>query len=614
MARSQENSFISIDTPLGSDVLLLDSLTGQEAISGLFSFQLELLSEERNIEFDKIVGQRVCIKFADSGSGSQCRYLSGIVSRFAQRGYDVRYAYYQAEVVPWLWLLTRSGDCRIFQEMTAPEIVKQIFRDRGMTDFRDALTRQYPKLQYCVQYRERDYDFVSRLLAAHGIAYFFEHQKNKHTLVLADSPSAHKPCPGQARAKLRADLRRIDPEQDPGVIASFAIEQTLHTGKCSLADYDFERPSQSLFAAAPTLSEVASNRRLEVYDYPGAYATLGQGEHVARLHMEQVESTRLLATGSSNCQAFSAGFRFQLLEHPRADSNQSYLLTRVIHKAIGRSELAQGAERYDNTFVCVPADVPYRPPPPGRKPIVEGPQTAVVVGKSGEEIYTDSHLRVKVQFHWDRCGSFDEKSSCWVRCAQPWAGKGYGVTFIPRIGQEVVVDFLEGDPDRPLIIGSVYNATEIPPNPLPDQRTRSGIKTGSSRGGGGYNELRFEDKKGGEQVFLHAEKDLDARIKNDRREWIGNDAHLIVKGSRSEEVDKDFYVKAGQKIVIEAGAELTLCAQGNFIKLDGGGIYIKGKTVYINTDGAEAGTIPAPPKEADAEGKPGTVEPPPRRS
>jgi len=440
MAYTQENRLIAIDTPLGEDALLLQGFTGQEGISRLFSFDLDLLSEESSIPFDQIVGQKVTltITLADGDK----RYLNGFVSRFAQSGSDERFTYYRAEVVPWLWFLTRTTDCRIFQNMTVPDIIMKIFKDLGFSDFKTVLQGNFEPRDYCVQYRETDFAFVSRLMEEYGIFYFFEHGQDKHTLVLANSPSAHQPCPGQPEARCDFTAGAMLEED---IISSCQMEQELRPGKYALTDYNFETPSTSLAVNVSTTVNVGSNGKYEIYDFPGEYLKKAQGEQLVKIRMEEEEAPHVVVSGASTCRAFTPGYRFDLAGHYSHQMDRCYVLTEVQHVAsMGESYSgagADGGESYSNHFTCIPDDVPFRPSRMTPKPTVQGPQTAIVVGRAGEEIYTDKYGRVKVQFHWDREGKRDENSSCWIRVAQMWAGKGWGSVSTPRIGHEVIVDF-----------------------------------------------------------------------------------------------------------------------------------------------------------------------------
>jgi type VI secretion system secreted protein VgrG len=657
VAYTQDNRLISIDSPLGKDVLLLQGFTGREGISHLFSFHLDLASEKDSISFKSIIGQKVTIRVTQADNTP--RYFNGLVSRFAQSGSDERFTHYQMEVVPWLWFLTRVADCRIFQEKTIPKIIEEVFKSRGFTDYKLSLTASYDQREYCVQYRETDFNFVSRLMEQYGIFYFFEHENGKHTMVLADSASAHHPCPKQATAHYGLSAGSITAED---VVTGWQMEQELRTGKYALNDYNFETPSTSLLAEEPSLVKVGGNTKFEIYDYPGEYLNHSQGQTMAGVRMQEEEAGHLVITGSSVCRAFTSGHKFTLADHYRKDANAPYVLTEIQHVATVGSSYSLGdhgsGEHYSNHFTCIPADTPFRPARITPKPFVQGPQTALVVGKSGEEIWVDKYGRIKVQFYWDRQGKKDEKSSCWIRVSQPWAGKNWGGMWIPRMGQEVVVDFLEGDPDRPLITGRVYNADETVPYKLPDHQTVSTLKSRSSKGGGAdnYNEIRFEDKKGSEQVFINAEKDMDFRVENDSREYVKNDRHLIVhnnqqelveadkhshvKGKHVEAVDGDqsltvkgdqkiqisggqslqvgqsmnekvgqtwakeagqtVHIKAGMTLILEAGMQLSLKGPGGFVDIGPSGVSIQGTMVLINSGGAAGSGPGASPQSPES--------------
>lgn len=548
---SQTERLLRLSTPLGRDVLLLRSFTGREAISELFCFQLDLLSENQSINFDDIVGKNVtfAVTLAD---GENFRYFNGYVSRFAQLPGIGRLARYQAEVVPHLWFLTRTTDCRIYQNLSVPDIIRDVLERHGIQDFEFKLQASYPRREYCVQYRETSYNFIQRLMEQEGIYYFFRHEDGKHTLVLGDSPSAHPPCPHQEKA-------RYEPAAGPGFAApedyvtSWRLQHELRPGRCTVTDFNFETPATSLLASLESKIQQGGNTRLELYDFPGEYLRRDEGEREARLRIEREECAHVLIQGASFCRAFTPGFRFELYDHGRKDQNRAYVITSVTHNAVeGAYYSGVGGPQeasYDNIFTALPLDVPFRPPRVTPKPVVHGSQTAIVVGPSGEEIYTDKYGRVKVQFHWDRLGKHDEKSSCWIRVSQPWAGKGWGGIWIPRIGQEVIVDFLEGDPDRPIITGRVYNAAQMPPYDLPAQQTRSGFRSRSTKGGGtqNYNEIRFEDKKGAEEILIHAERNLTVTVENDETRTIygsrvtgikKDDTLTISEGNRKETLEQ----------------------------------------------------------------------------
>lgn len=557
MPHTQETRLIGIETPLGKDILLLRGFSGQEGISRLSNFDLDLLSHDPDIKFEDIIGKRVTLRVT-LGSDKK-RYFNGFISRFMQTGSDRGLANYRATMVPWLWFLTRTSDCRIFQKKTIPDIIEQIFKDLGFTDYKLQLQGSFEPRDYCVQYRETDFNFVSRLMEQYGLLYFFEHEKGKHTLVIANDPSAHQPCPEQKEAKWEAQGSGALAED---VITSWQWEQTLRPGKYAVTDYNFETPSTSLDAEMKTTIEVGGNSKFEIYDYPGEYTKKNEGDTIAKLRMEEEETQYFVVSGTSSCRAFTSGYRFDLKDYVRKDMNRAYLLTSVQHVAtvggtyttttVGKDESA-----YTNSFICIPHKVPFRPPQATPKPIIQGVQTAVVVGKAGEEIWTDNYGRVKVQFHWDREGKYDENSSCWTRVSQNWAGKQWGAMFLPRIGQEVIVEFVEGDPDRPIITGRVYNAEQMPPYPLPGEQTKSTIKSNSSKGGGGSNELRFEDKKGGEEIYLHGQKDWNIVIENDKSQSVGHDETLSVGNNRTKTVGVDQSETIGSNKTIKVGSNHT---------------------------------------------------------
>jgi type VI secretion system secreted protein VgrG len=587
VAISQKGRLLSLEVPsLGTDILLPTGLVGHESLSSLFSIDLELISDKPGqVVLSKLLGQTatVSIELADRSQ----RYLNGVISLCMQTGRDVggdaRFTRYKAQLVPWLWLLNRTADCRIFQDMTAPEILQKVFSDLGFRDFRLALTQGYTKRDYCAQYRESDFNFVSRLMEQEGIFYFFEHQKGKHTLVLGDSSQAHQPCPKQNQARYVPEGGIGDKED---TVAAWHEQQELRAGKYTLRDHHFEMPGKTLEASTPTTVKVAGNDKLEIYDYPGEYAErfnkpeqrLGsvepEGRKIVKVRMEEEETPHVVVNGSSDCRSFAAGTKFNLQSPPPGVTAGPFVLISVQHTATQKGDFLSGQNAvasYSNRFSCLPLAVPYRPRRLAKKPVMQGPQTAVVVGRNGEEIDCDKYGRVKVQFFWDRQGKKDENSSCFVRVATPWAGKQWGMIQIPRIGQEVIVSFLEGDPDQPIITGSVYNSENMPPYPLPSQNTRSGVKTRSTKGGGAdnCNELRFEDKMGQEEVLLHAERNLTTEVEKDESRTVGNnrttsitgDDKLNVQGSRTSQISLADKVSA-MSVEMDAQTTLTCSADG----------------------------------------------------
>jgi len=561
---TQDHRLMAFDSPLGKDVLLLQELTGYEGISRLFSYDLNLLApENHSISFQDIVGKKVSITL-HLPDGTP-RYISGYVSRFTQGGIDERmFTHYHAEVVPWLWFLTRQSDCRIFQNMKVGDILTKVFNPLGdFKEFRLSLQGSYDPLEYCVQYRETTFNFVSRLMEEFGIFYYFDHStQGEHTMVICDQSSTLPPCLSSP-VSYETEVGGL---ADPEVIYSWQVGQEVRTGKYTVTDYNFITPSTNLLANNPTVVSLAASQGLELFDYPGPHKTIDEGEAVAKLRMQEEEAPHMVISGAGNCRGLVSGYSFDLQNHYRSDQNAKYVATEVRHFASAGQTYttagAQAGETYSNHLVCIPASVAYRPARVTPKPFVQGPQPALVVGKAGEEIWVDQYGRVIVQFYWDRQGQKNENSSCWIRTSQPWAGDSWGAIWIPRIGQEVLVSFLEGDPDRPIITGRVYNANQMPPYELPKYQTRSTFMSRSSKGGGAanYNELRFEDLEGKEQIFMNAEMDMDLRVENDSREFIGANRHLIVKTNQQEliQTDKHLHVKGNHLEKIDGNMSLQV--------------------------------------------------------
>ena len=564
MARfSQEGRPFKVDTPLGADVLLLQRFHGDEGVSIPFHFTLELLSENDAVDPAALLRKPVVLTVSRPDGE---RKIHGLVRRFTQMGQRDDLTMYTAEVVPWLWFLALSQDSKIFQNKSVLDIVQEVFDGLGYADYEIRCSNTYAPREYCVQYRETHFNFVSRLLEEEGICYFFEHSEDKHLLVLADMNATCVPCPDQDTVRMATDET---PSQGEDVVTSLALESVVHIGKVTLRDYDFTRPSLSLETS------VSGEEGEEVYTYPGQYIDLGEGERYAQLLLEEGECGGQVVRGAGNCRAFVSGYTYTLTEHYRDDANQEYLLLHVSHRAEAGDYRSWDTAPFDyrNTFVCIPTSTPYRPPRRARKPLIHGSQTALVVGPSGEEIFTDEYGRVKLQFHWDRLGGKNENSSCWVRVSYPWAGKNWGGIHIPRMGQEVIVEFLEGDPDRPIITGRVYNAEQTVPYGLPANRTQSGVKSRSSLGGGteDFNEIRMEDKKGSEQLYIHAQKDKQVVVENDRAESVGHDETIDIGNDRTEtvgnnetisiEVDRTENVGSNESITI--GKDRTESVGGN---------------------------------------------------
>ena len=542
MAFTQTSQYLSITTPLGTDKLLIRSMHGEERLSGLFHFFVEAVSEEKALDFATIVGKSATVKMA-LADGSTTRYVNGIVGRFVQAGSDARFFTYFLELHPWFWLMSMMVDCRIWQNKSVIDIVTGLFGELGFTDYKNSTTGTYAALEYCVQYNESAFAFVSRLLEDAGIFYYFEHADGKHTLVLADASSAFTDCPGAATV----DYASYGTWEQQNIVTSAAIEQAVIPGKYAVDDFGFETPSTDLLGSSDSTKATNGTAR-RIYEYPGGFVKKDAADAKAKLRMEEREVPNKTLRGTSYCKAWYPGAKSTLAKHYRDDANAAYAIARVSHNATPDS--------YSNSFEAFPADLTYRPPRSTRKPVIPGTQTAIVVGKSGEEIWTDKYGRIKVQFHWDQKGTCDENSSCWIRVAQGWAGKSWGQMFLPRIGQEVVVSFLEGDPDRPLITGSVYNAEQTVPYTLPTDQTKSTIKSNVSKGGGGYNEFRFEDKKDSEEVYLQAQKDLNTIVKN-------NEMHKIGTNNADGKGDQTIDVYNNRGITVQKGNNKLQVKEGN---------------------------------------------------
>lgn len=574
---SQANRLLAVTTPLGTDVLLLQQFTGTEAISGLFRFELELLADSSTtIAFDRILGQSVTVSLMMPG-GSK-RYFNGIVSRFtegrripsAQGGGT--FTVYRAEVVPQFWTLTRKHQSRIFQQMAVPDILKQVLQGLNVSY---QFQGNYLPRDYCVQYRETDFDFASRLMEEEGIFYFFTHSDGSHQMVIADTPQSHPDVSGPTTLNYESVEGGTRTEDR---VHQWEKSQILRSGKYRLWDQCFELPGKNLEAVKPTLEsvevgtvshklKVGGNDQFEIYDYPGRYAQRFDGvspsggdrasdvqnifkdnERTVGIRMQQETVASMLLDGASTCRQLSSGCKFTLDKH--FDGNGAYVLTRVEHSASAGDAYTLGhgdGVPYTNTFQCIPAALPFRPEQITPRPRIDGPQTAVVVGSSGDEIFTDKYGRIKVQFPWDRQGQNNADSSCWIRVATPWAGTQWGIVHIPRVGQEVVVAFEEGDPDRPIVIGSVYNAQDMPPYTLPDNMTQSGYLSRSSKSGSTetFNQLRFEDKKGSEEVYFHAEKDFNRVVENNDTLKVGFD--------KKDKGDQTIQVFNNQSLTVGAG-------------------------------------------------------------
>jgi type VI secretion system secreted protein VgrG len=617
-----------------------------EELSKPFSVQLSLATE-KDIQLDAMIGKEGVLQ-VDDGDG---RCFHGIINEFRQAERKGRFYLYRVRLVPSLWLLSLRRDCRIFQNLSTPDIIKRvltsanIFLDRVIFRLRGS----YAPREYCVQYRETDFHFISRLLEEEGIFYFFGHDPEKHLLIFGDDNEVCRPILGESTVPYHPSDGLV---ADEGFVNRFEPVRRLHTDKVTLTDYNYLKPSVDL-----TCNQTAKDGlALGNFDCPGGFLNTDLGNRRARIRLEEAAMLRHHAKGHGSCPRLTAGHFFTLTEHDRPELDGKYLLVQVRHRGqqpqvLGEHSADGHGSVYGNDLVAVPAGIAFRPPRKCSKVRMTGIQSAIVMGPKSEEIYTDKYGRVKVKFYWDHASEdngakiADEQRTCWIRVVQSAAGPGWGTLFLPRVGHEVIVDFLEGDPDRPIITGQVYHGDHRPPYDLPGEKTKSAIKTNSTPHGGGFNEIRFEDKKDNEQLFMHAQKNFDLRVLNDRAGWIGHenhlmiikdhleqiggDQHLTVSGDRNVKVGgtvclesgsdlqtkvggkhgvdagMEVYLKAGMKIIIEAGTQVSLKAGGSFVDIGPAGVTLQGAMVNINSGGsAGSGSgvsveTPKAPREAD---------------
>ncbi len=535
MGKTQTQRAVSIKTPLGPDKLLVQRMRVSEQLGRLFQIDLVLASDEPGIDGKDLIGHDVTLTLDLDDTGETTRYFHGYVSRFAMTDAAGQVPQSAMTVVPQIWFMGKASDCRIWQSMKVPDIVQGLIQEFGFSEFKLGLYETYPEREYCVQYRETALNYVSRLMEEEGIYYFFEHSDGGHTMVLADSPSAHDNVATLA-------FNKSPNQKDTDTVLEWHVEQEAQTGKYTLNDYDFEMPSKTLLNTAESpLPHAMADKELR--DYPGGYTAKDDPTHYTKTRLEEMQARYTTASGTTNFRGLSAGSIFTLTDHPVDSMNADWLVTSVTLDAAADDYTTGAAEEghFQCSFRAIPARVTYRPPRITPEPLISSVQTALVVGPAGDEIYTDKYGRIKVQFFWDRLGKKDAKSSCWIRVAQLWAGKQWGMIVIPRIGMEVVVQFEDGDPDCPLVTGCVYNAEEMPPYGLPANMTQTGLKSRSSKGGSpaNFNEIRMEDKKGSEQLYIHAEKNEDIVVENDKTENVGHDETISIGHDRTETVGHD---------------------------------------------------------------------------
>ncbi|HFQ7630000.1 TPA: type VI secretion system tip protein VgrG, partial [Pseudomonas aeruginosa] len=622
------------------------SFSGREAISQPFAFDLELVGERPVPDFESLLHKPAFLTLGPAGNG-----IHGLVRSAGQGDSGKRLTRYRITLVPQLAYLAQRTNQRIFQHLTVPQIVGRVLEEHGILAdaYRFQLGTRYPEREYCVQYDESDLQFVQRLCCEEGIHFHFQHSATAHLLVFGDDQTVFP------------RLAPVAYQQDSGLVADrpavkrFGVRLETRTSRVTRRDYDFEKPRLTLESAA----RGEARPDLEDYDYPGRFVDRERGKHLARRALERQRSDYRLAEGRSDQPLLLSGHFLPLAAHPQAGWNDLWLLTEVIHEGRQPQVLEESIvsdvsaspddfrQGYRNRFQATPWEAFFRPPPTPPKSRILGTQSAVVTGPKGEEIHCDRYGRVKVQFHWDREGQADDSSSCWLRVASGWAGKNYGAIAIPRVGMEVLVTFLEGDPDQPLVTGCLFHREHPVPYELPAHKTRSVFKSLSSPGGGGYNELRIEDRKGQEQIFVHAQRDWDENIEHDQKIRVGhqrhdtveansysefkaeehrtthaerkvevrasdhltvaNDQHLKIASGQFVEAGQEIHLSSGLKVVLEAGAELTLKGGGSFLKLDASGVTLSGANVRVNSGGSPgsgsgaAPLLPGPLRQADSD-------------
>ena len=586
--------------PPGNLKLKFDGLQGRETLGHPFFYKLAMSAGEWKGDVLKLVGSTATIKFvgqtatsgtedgaAEKQADKQDRFVNGIVTRVMSEGLARGSYHYTIELRPWIWLLTQVEDCKIFQKLSAFDIITKVFRDAGFSDFQDKRQNAAGSavLEYCVQYCETTFAFVTRLMEEFGIYYYFVHDQSAHKLVFSDDPNSHTELP--AAIDFKFDLTETRVVED--AIWDWSSDFSLHSGKYMVRDYNFETPAADLTAKSIKKAD-HPHSTFEIYEYPGPYEETGLGQKIADVRMQAIASDRAIFNAKSNSRKLHSGWKFRLDKHTDKEMNKSYLVVSTeISAGIGEGmstteDEGEKRDTYRVTMQAIEGTVPFRLHRRTKRPMIRGPQTAKVVGPAGEEIYTDQYGRVKVKFHWDRADSSDEERTCWIRVSQPWGGVNWGTMVIPRVGMEVVVEFLEGNPDRPLITGIVYNATQTVPYPLPGSKTQSGFKTSSSPGGSGFNELRFEDKAGSEEVFFQAQKDFMKKVLNNETIEITKDTTTTVKeGNQSVTIstgNHSLTVSAG-KSDMNAATSITLTSGGSSIKISPTGVEISGPTIKL---------------------------------
>jgi len=558
--------------------IAVEHFSAEEKISSPFSVSLNLVSKDE-ISFNEVIKKEALLTIAGK---DEDRYFHGLISNFMLTGKVDTFYTYQATLVPAVWMLTLNQNFRIFQDLTVVEIVTKILDEKQIPsdDYVFKLESEYQKKRYCTQYGESDFRFICRILEDEGIFYFFEHAEDSHTIIFSDGVAIYSPIEGEDEISFNHDAGMV---ADKETIASFAYNRSICPGKITHTNYNFKRPSLDM-----AVSEEGETHQVhEIYEFPGDYGLPPDGSTKAKAHLEEAKVLEESAQGTSNCARFIPGSTFSISDHTHDDLNKEYCLVAVDHEGsqpnvYGENSGIGGDYTYTNHFIAIPADTVYRTHKTLKKPYVRGIQSAVVTGPKGEEIHTDEYGRIKVQFHWDREGKKDEKSSCWLRTSQHWSGNGWGLVSLPRIGDEVLVDFMNGDPDWPIMVGTVNNAASPALYDLPANKTQSGIKTRSTPGGttANFNELRFEDKMGSEEVYLQGEKDWNILIKNDKGQRVGHDETLTVGNDRSKYVVMNQSESIGVNKSIQVGVNHTETIGANMTLTVGS---FKTETVGINS-------------------------------
>ncbi|HDO1381991.1 TPA: type VI secretion system tip protein VgrG [Aeromonas veronii] len=624
MAQSTGLQFTVKVGALPESTFVVASFQLDEGLNRPFNLQLEVASSQPDVDFGAVLDQpcELLVWY----NGEQQRRVCGVVSEFAQGDSGFRRTRYQLQVKPALWRLGLRQNSRIFQAQKPDEILSILLQEHGITDYAFALKNEHAQREYCVQYRETDLDFVNRLAAEEGLFYFHEFEAGKHRIVFADDAAALTAGP-----ELFFNLGNRSLEQGP-YVRQFHYREAVRPSDVELKDYSFKTPAYGL-SHKKQGSELEHQRdTYQHFDYPGRYKQDPSGKAFAQHRLDALRNDAVAGSGKSNSAALLPGQHFSLTEHPNASLNTDWQIVHIRHTGEQPQALEEeggsGLTVYYNEFGVVKASTTWRArigsPEAPHKPMVDGPQIAMVVGPDGEEIYCDEHGRVKLQFPWDRYGNSNDQSSCWVRVSQGWAGGQYGMMAIPRIGHEVIVSFLEGDPDQPIVTGRTFHATNRPPYELPANKTRTVLRTETHQGEG-FNELRFEDQAGQEEIYIHGQKDLNVLIENDAAWHIKHDQHtdidnervtrikandhLTVEGEKRDQIKADYsltvdasmhqklgqswltqagqevHIKAGAKVVLEAGSEITVKVGGCFIKVDGGGVTLVGPTIKMNSGG-----------------------------